>query len=497
MGTVSGRRRSRGDVAVVGSGPNGLAAAVTLARAGLAVDVLEANAWPGGGAATRELTEPGFHHDLASAVHPMAVHSPFFRAFGLEQRVSFVFPQTSFAHALSPLDVVRAHRSLAATAVELGADGRAYARLLDPVVRHIGGVADLATGPLLRVPPSLSSAWALAAGTLEQGSPAWGVRFGEERAPALLTGAAAHTTGRHPRPAMAAAGLVLAALAHARGWPLPRGGSGAIAEALVEDLVAFGGRLRLGERVDDLPALLASYRTVVLNLSAREVLRIERGALPPAYRRRLARLRPGCGVSKVDYALEGPVPWRDPRLADVPTVHLGGTRADIAVAEDVVARGGLPERPYVLLVQPSVVDSSRAPRGRAVLWAYTHVPFGCPVDRADAIEAAIEEHAPGFRDRVLARHSTPASRLGVVSANFAGGDFASGAVTLGQLLRRPVARRAPWRTPRRGLYLSSGSAAPGPSVHGMAGWWAARTALADQYGLGTPDLAPVPRAAER
>ncbi len=496
MGAVSPSRRSRGDVAVVGSGPNGLAAAVTLARAGLAVDVLEANAWPGGGAATRELTEPGFHHDLASAVHPMAVHSPFFRAFGLEQRVSFAFPQTSFAHALSPRDVVRAHRLLAATAVELAADGRAYARLLDPVVRHIGGVADLATGPLLRVPPSLSSAWALAARTLEQGSPAWGVRFGEERAPALLTGAAAHTTGRHPRPAMAAAGLVLAALAHARGWPLPRGGSGAIAEALIEDLVAFGGRLRLGERVDDLPALLASYRTVVLNLSAREVLRIERGALP----RPTAVASRGCDPGAVSAR-------STTRSKDLCRgVTRGWPTFRRCTWAGLAPTSPLPRTSWHAAVCRSARTSCSSSRPSSTARAHREAGRCSGPTRTSPSAAPWTEPTPS---RPRSRSTLPdfAIVCSRATARRPAG-WASSAPTSREGTSPPA--RSPWasccggllRGARRGARRNAASTwhpgrPPGPSVHGMAGWWAARTALADQYGLGTPDLAPVPRAVER
>lgn len=475
------------DAVVVGSGPNGLAAAVTLARAGLAVEVLEANAWIGGGAATRETTLDGFRHDLASAVHPMALGSPFFRAFGLERRVDLLVPDSSFAHPVAGRVAV-AHRDLERTASALGRDGPAYARLMAPLARRADELARLLTGALLAPPMEPTAALAIAAATGWQGTPAWRAGFHEAAAPALLTGAAAHTIGRHPRPSTAGSGLLLGALAHARGWPVPRGGSQAISDALADDLRRHGGAVRTGVEIRSL-AELDGYDLRLLDVSARGLDRLGGDRLPRRYRRALRALRPGPGVCKIDAALDGPIPWSDPVLADVPTVHLGGTREHIRDAEDQVLRGRLPQRPYVLLVQPSVIDPTRAPAGKGVLWAYTHVPYGCPVDRSEVILDTIEAYAPGLRDRVLASTVTTADRLERVSANFAGGDFAAGAMTMRQLLARPVASPTPWRTPLPGTYLCSAATSPGPAVHGMSGWHAARTALAD-CGLSLPDLGP-------
>lgn len=477
----------RDAVAVVGAGQNGLAAAVTMARAGLPVDVLEMADAPGGGASTRETTLPGYLHDLGSAVHPMALASPFFQAFELGRRIELRVPEVSFAHPLPDARTGVAYRDLDRTAQRLGRDGAAYRSLIGPLVDRIDGVGDLTTHQLMRLPRDPLAATLFAARALEQGSPAWNLRFREETAPAMLTGSAAHTIGRHPRLSTAGAGLVLTAHAHARGWPVPTGGSQSIIDAMLADLRAHGGQLLTGTPVTS-AADVAGYRAVLFDVSAPAFLRIAGDRLPAAYRRTLRAFRPGNGVAKIDVALRGPIPWRDPGVAEAPTVHLGGTRGQMRAAEHSVARGRLPDKPYVLLVQPSVIDPTRAPAGHAVLWAYTHVPYGCPVDRTEAILDAIEQHAPGVRDLVLAVSSTPASRLAAISPNFAGGDFATGAITMAQLVRRPILSPNPWRTPIEGFYLASSATAPGPSVHGLCGWYAARLALRERFGLAPPAL---------
>ncbi|KNX38433.1 phytoene desaturase family protein [Luteipulveratus halotolerans] len=475
------------DVAVVGAGPNGLAAAVTLARAGLRVDVLERNAYAGGGASTQPLTEPGFVHDLASAVHPMALASPFFRAFELDRRIDLLVPEISFGHPLPDGRVGLAWHDLDRTADGLGRDGAAYRRLLAPLVEHLDAVNDFTTQSLIGVPRKPWGAFLFGLRALEQGTPAWNLRFQDEVAPALLTGAGAHVIGRHPRLSMAGGGLALTVNAHGRGWPVPRGGSQAISNALVADLEAHGGRVLLGREVtsyDD----IADYRTVLLDTSTKALLDIYGTRLPHRYRVALQQFRPGNAASKVDFALSGPVPWADPDLARTPTVHLGGTRAQIAAAERDVAHGRVPHDPYILVTQPSVLDPSRAPEGQAVLWAYAHVPYNSAADMTETITAAVERHAPGFRDVVISSTATPASELGRFSANFEGGDFANGAVNMLQMVRRPVLSPSPWRTPLEGVYLASSAAAPGPSVHGLAGWYAARLALRERFGLDAPDL---------
>lgn len=475
-------------VAVVGAGPNGLAAAVTLARAGLAVDVLERNSWVGGGAATRELTLPGFKHDVASAVHPMALASPFFREFELAKRVELAVPEMSFAHPLPGGRSGLGYRDLDRVADAIGADGPAYRALLKPVVEQLCGVTEITMNSLLRIPRDPVAMAVLGARVAEQGLASWNVRFKEEIAPAMLTGAAAHTIGRHPRLAMAGSGMMLSATAHAAGWPVPVGGSQAIVDALVADLEAHGGRVMTGVDVTSLEQL-GEYDASVLDVTAPALADIAGDALPDKYVAALKRFKHGNGVSKVDFALNGPVPWADVRLAEAPTLHFGGTREQIAAAENEVAHGRVPQRPYVLVVQPSVIDVTRAPEGKAVLWAYVHVPYNSDFDATEAVISAVEEYAPGFRDVIEASVATRACDFAdVVSPNFAGGDFSSGAISMFQMVKRPVIAPVPWRTPAESVYICSGASAPGPSVHGMSGYHAARTLLRDN-GIDAPLLA--------
>ncbi len=478
------------DAVVVGAGPNGLAAAVTLARAGLRVIVFERAAVAGGGASTAELTRPGFRHDVCSAVHPLAFESPFFRAFGLQDRVEFVNPELSFAHPLDNGSAL-AYRDLDRTADGLGRDGRAYRSLMRALSRRAPAVAETTGGPLLRMPPHPLTAAALAVRTIEQGTPLWNARFREQAAPALLTGVSAHAILPLPSLAAAGAGLALAAYAHARGWPIPVGGSQSIIDALVDDLVAHGGQLVLNHHVADLRDL-PSARVRLLDVTPRALLTMAGPLLPDHYRRALGRFRYGNAAAKVDFALSEPVPWRDPALRDAPTLHLGGSRDEIAAGEREVSRGLHPASPYVLVSQPSLFDATRAPAGAHTLWTYTHVPSGSTEDRAEAVTAQIERFAPGFRDTILAVSSRTAVDLEHHNPNYPGGDIAAGSPDLLQLVRRPVLRPTPWRTPVPGLYLCSASTAPGPGVHGLAGWRAALCALRDRFGIDeAPDLSPV------
>ncbi|MFT4212285.1 MAG: NAD(P)/FAD-dependent oxidoreductase [Microbacterium sp.] len=478
------------DAVVVGAGPNGLAAAVTLARAGLSVRVYERASQPGGGAATTELTLPGYRHDVCSAVHPMAFESRFFREFGLAQRVEFAVPEASFAHPLDGVRAAVAYRDLERTRVGLGRDGDAYARLMRPLAAHAAAVAEFTGGSLLRVPPDPLVAAVFGLRALEQGSPLWNLRFREQAAPALLTGVAAHTITALPSLGAAGAGLALAAYGHARGWPIPRGGSQAITDAMVVDLRAHGGEVVTDAEVTSLRDL-PSARVRLLDTTPAALLRLAGDELPPAYRSALARFRYGNGVAKVDFALSAPVPWQDPEVAAAGTVHVGGTRAEVAAAENAVARGRHPDRPYVLASQPSAFDDTRAPAGGHVLWAYTHVPAGSDVDRQEAVIRQIERFAPGFRDTIVAIHSRTAIDVARHNPNYPGGDISAGMPTMWQMLRRPVLRPDPWRTPAPGLYLCSASSAPGPGVHGLCGWWAARSALRHDFGIpALPDLSP-------
>lgn len=477
------------DAIVVGAGPNGLAAAVTMARAGLAVRVYERAAGIGGGTRTSELTLPGFRHDECSAVHPLALASPFFRAFGLAERIELLTPEISFGHALRDAPAGIAYRDIERTADRLGRDGGAYRQLIGPLAERAQNVAEFAGAPLLPMPRHPLTAARFGLRALEQGTPLWNARFREESAPAMITGVAAHAILPLPSIATAGAGLTLLAHAHAQGWPIPRGGSASIADALVADLVAHGGEVVLDHEVTTLRALPRA-RAVLLDVTPRALIDIAGNALPSGYRRRLRRFRYGNGVAKVDFALSAPVPWRDPALRDAPTVHIGGTRAEIAQAEGEVSRGRHAERPYVLIAQPSILDDTRAPTGSGVLWAYTHVPAGSDRDERDRIVARIEEFAPGFRDTILAEHSRSAVDVARHDPNYIGGDIASGMPSLRQLATRPVLSRDPWRTPLPGVYLCGASTVPGPGVHGLGGWWAARSALHHEFGMSPPELSP-------
>lgn len=475
------------DAAVVGSGPNGLAAAVVLARAGLKVHVYEAAAEIGGGTRTTQLIEDGHWHDVCSAVHPMALASPFFKAFELPRRIELALPKIQFA---SPLDHGRAalaYRSLDRTADELGRDGRAYRRLLAPLVRHLDGVVETTSDQLLRIPADPFSAAVMGLRTLEQGSPLWNLRFRDDLAPALISGVAAHAVGRLPSFAAAGAGLLLNSLAHVGGWPIPIGGSAAIATAMAEDIEAHGGVIETGFKVSSL-AELEPAKAVLLDVAPPALARIAGNRLPASYRRSLESFRFGNAACKVDFILSGPVPWAGAGIADAGTVHVGGTRAEIAQAEHEVAQGRHPERPYVLVSQPSGLDPSRAPHGRHILWSYCHVPTGSTVDMAEAVINQLERFAPGFRDTVVRYKVTTAAALAAYNENYVGGDFSAGLLDARGLLQRPVVSPVPWRTPARGVYLCSSSTPPGPGVTGMPGYHAAKYALKDIFALEVPAL---------
>ena len=468
--------------AVVGSGPNGLAAAVVLARAGIRTTVFEAAETIGGGARTAELTLPGYRHDMGSAVHPLAVSSGFFRRFELSRRIDLVTPEISYAHPLDGRPAAIAYRDLERTAERLGVDGQAWHRLLAPLVDRAQKVAQFTGSSLLRLPahPLTTALFGLRA--LEQGSPAWNRRWRDAAAPALLSGVAAHSV--RPMPSLSTSGtaLALATAAHAGGWPIPIGGSQAIIDALADDLRAHGGSIETGVEVTDL-AQLGAVDAVLLDTTPRALVRLAGEALPSSYRARMLDYRHGDGVAKVDFALSGPVPWADPALRDAPTLHLGGTRERIAAAEAAVASGRHADDPYVLVSQPSVVDASRAPAGHHVLWSYTHVPHGSTLDQTEAIIRQIERWAPGFRDVIIASSSATAMDMQRQNANYVGGDIATGAATLWQLAARPTLSLDPWRTPMPGVYLCSSATPPGPGVHGLAGAYAARSALRHEFGI--------------
>ncbi len=472
------------DVVIVGSGPNGLAAALILAGAGLEVEVREAAATPGGGLRTAE-TMPGFRFDACSAVHPMALASPFFRAFDLAGHgVRMLQPEVAFAHPLDGGRAGLAWRDLDRTAGELGEDGKAWRALVGPLAARWQQVTAFAMSDFRHLPPGRDAAAVARLGirVLEQGSPLWNARFRGDVAPALLTGVSAHAiTSPRALPA-AGVGLLLTALAHAVGWPLPQTGSQAIADALAAEVRRRGGRIVTGHRVTTL-AELPRARAVILNVSPAGALDLAGDRLPPRYARWLRRYRYGGAACKVDFALAGPVPWAAAGCAKAGTLHLVGSRAQAMRAGAQVAGGRVAGRPYVLAVQPGVVDPARAPDGQHLLSTYAHVPNGCPADVTDAITAQVERFAPGFRDLVLASQAVTADRLPAGNPNYVGGDIGAGAMSLRQTVLRPVPSWDPYEMPLPGLYLCSASVPPGPGVHGMAGLHVAARVLPGEFGI--------------
>jgi len=472
------------DAIVVGAGPNGLAAAVTLARAGLSVQVLEQGETIGGGARTSELTLPGFRHDMCSAVHPMALASEFFRRFELEKRIDLRNPDASFGHPLDNGRAGIAYRDVERTVDALGRDGAAWRRLMAPLAQHADEVSNFTGNSLLRVPSYPVTALRFGVRSLEQGLPTWNSRFRMDVAPAMLTGVAAHSI--RPMPSLATAGVALSltTYAHARGWPIPVGGSQSIVDALAADLREHGGVIETGHAVTELP----KAKAVVFTTSARALGEIAGDVLPDRYLRSLKRFQYGNAVAKVDFALNGPVPWTNDELRTTGTLHLGGSRDEIARGEREVHEGKHPASPYVLVAQPSTFDGTRAPEGKHVLWAYTHVPRDSTRDLTEAVTAQIERFAPGFRELILASTHQSARDMQNYNPNYIGGDIASGAPSFKQLLVRPTLSHDPWRTPTAGIYLGSSSASPGPGVTGLVGWHAAKSALKHEFGLKPPEL---------
>jgi phytoene dehydrogenase-like protein len=466
------------DAIVVGAGPNGLVAALMLARAGLAVDVYEAADEPGGGCRTAELTLPGFHHDVCSAVHPLLLASPAFRHIDLAARgVRLLTPPVAFAHPLGGDRAVAVGPEVDDVARSLGADGQAYARLFTPLVRDLDKVLPAFLGSMRDAPPHPLAAAGFALRGLASAQHL-ARRFRTEEGRALVAGTAAHSMLPLTAPLSGVFPRLFTALAHRYGWPVVEGGSAAVVDALVAELTAVDGRIetgRLVKRLDELPPA----RAVVLDVTPRQLLEMAGDSLPTGYGRALARYRYGPGVCKVDWALAGPVPWRAERCREAVTVHVGGTFEEIARSEADVNANRHPDHPYCLVTQPCVVDPGRAPQGRHTLWAYCHVPNGSSVDMTERIEAQIERFAPGFRDLILGRSTFTAVATEEHNPSYVGGDINAGAATLRQMVLRPTARWNPYRTAIEGVYLCSAATPPGGGVHGMCGLGAARAALHD------------------
>lgn len=466
----------RYDAVVVGAGPNGLAAAITLARSGRSVLVIEAKGTIGGGARTAELTLPGFRHDICSAIHPLGLGSPFLRSLPWDRLgVEWIQPDLALAHPLDDGSAVGLHRSTAETAASIGRDGGAWRALLAPLAADWEKLAPTLLGPHPFSPHLLALArfglpGLLPANVLPH------LIFREERARALFAGLAAHSFLDFGQAFSSAFGLVLGILGHAVGWPIPKGGSQVIVDGMAAYLRGLGGDIVCGWEVESL-AELPKSRAVLLDVTPRQFLKLAGERLPTGYRRRLEGYRYGPGVFKIDYALTEPVPWRAEECRRAGTVHVGGTLAEIAASERAVNRGELAERPYVLVAQQSLFDESRAPLGKQTLWAYSHVPHGSTADRTEAIESQIERFAPGFRETILARSVRNTREIETYNPNYIGGDINGGVQDIRQLWTRPLLRWPPYSTPLPGVFLCSSATPPGGGVHGMCGYHAARALM--------------------
>lgn len=463
------------DAIVIGSGPNGLAAAVTLARAGKSVLVVEANELPGGGARSMELTLPGFTHDVCSAIHPLGIASPFFQSLPLDEYgLQWIHAASPLAHPLDTGSAVIVEKDFHAMCAKLGADGAMYHRWMAPFLPHLNTIFEQTLGPL-KAPNNplllLKLGWKLlqSADTLRQ-------HFRTTEAQALIGGLAAHSVLPLDRTFSAGTALMLGLTLHGKGWPLPRGGSQQITWAMIRYLQSLNGEVVTGVRVTSLKDL-PSAKAILFDTSPRALVQIARGRLPEAYQKKLQAVRYGPSVFKVDFALDAPIPWTASDCKTASTVHVGGTFKDIAASEADAWEGRAPAYPFVLLAQPSLFDDTRAPHGKHTAWAYCHVPHGSTVDMTEAIEKQIERFAPGFSHIILKRSVMNPETIEHHNANNIGGDITGGIMDLRQLFKRPTTILRPYQTPDPQLFLCSSSTPPGPGVHGMCGYQAAKAVL--------------------
>lgn len=467
------------DAIIVGAGPNGLAAAITLQQAGVKTLLLEAKPAIGGGMRTEQLTLPGFHHDVCSAIHPMAAASPFLKTLPLEKfGLEYIHPPICMAHPLENGNAATLERSLDGTAANLKADAKAYHDLYAPLIQNWPGIASDALGPLT-IPrhPLKMAAFGRKALTPANTT---AKRFHTPEAKALWAGLAAHSLVPLSYPATSAIALVLTIAAHTTGWPLPRGGSIAIARAMAAYLESLGGRIETNTPVGSLTQL-PSAKAILFDTSPQQLLKIAGHELPNGYQNQLKKFRYGPGVFKMDWALDAPTPWTNLKCRQAGAIHLGGTLEEIAFSEHEAWHGRHTDKPFILIAQQSLFDPTRAPAGKHTAYAYCHVPNGSTLDHTSIIEAQIERHAPGFKERILARHTMNTADMQAYNANYIGGDVNGGALDLRQLFTRPAARVSPYRTPAKGLYLCSASTPPGGGVHGLCGYHAARRALKDLF----------------
>jgi Phytoene dehydrogenase and related proteins len=472
---------SQFDAIVVGAGPNGLAAAITLQQAGLQVLVLEGQDTIGGGLRSKQLTLPGYVHDVCSAIHPMAAASPFFAKLPLKEHgLEFIYPPVAAAHPFDDGTAAVVHHSLEHTAQLLGEDEQKYTRLLAPIVNMWPDIVDDILGPLHFPKHPLKMAkfgmHALLPATVIA------KRFSSPKTKGLWAGMAAHAIQSLDNATTAAIGLVLMAAAHLRGWPVPKGGSVSIAHALAAYFISLGGKIETGRYVQSLDELPPA-KAVLLDVTPRQFLKIAGHKLSGLYKWQLEKYRYGMGVFKIDWALSDRIPFTAAACREAGTVHLGNTIEEIAESEKLSSIGQHPEKPFVLLAQPSVFDDSRAPFGKHTAWAYCHVPHGSTQDMTAAIENQVERFAPGFKDCIVARHSFNTAQMEAYNPNYIGGDINGGVINWRQLYTRPAVRISPYSTPLQGIYICSSSTPPGGGVHGMCGYHAARKALKDVFGL--------------